>query len=134
MARSRYLLFKTENKWTPSQRVRAEVLFRWYPDLKRAYELTMGLQYIYQTCKHKDFALKHLARRHEEIEQSGFKHFNTLKNTITMHYRTILNYFHRRSTNASAESFNAKIKQFRACMRGVNNVKYFLFRLVNIYA
>ena len=34
LARSRYLLFKTENKWTPNQRARAEVLFHWYPSLE----------------------------------------------------------------------------------------------------
>ncbi|MDD5910511.1 MAG: transposase, partial [Bacteroidales bacterium] len=38
------------------------------------------------------------------------------------------------STNASAESFNSKIKNFRAQLRGVSDVKYFLFRLQNIYA
>ncbi len=50
------------------------------------------------------------------------------------HYKTILNYFDNRSTNASAESFNAKIKAFRAQFRGVRNVEFFLFRLTQIYA
>jgi transposase len=45
-----------------------------------------------------------------------------------------LNYFDNRSTNASAESFNAKIKAFRAAFRGVKNSSFFLFRLSNIYA
>ena len=48
--------------------------------------------------------------------------------------QTILNYFDNRSTNASAESFNAKIKAFRAQFRGVRNVDFFLFRLTQIYA
>ena len=38
------------------------------------------------------------------------------------------------STNAAVESFNAKIKQFRAAIRGVVDVKFFLFRLAKIYA
>ena len=50
------------------------------------------------------------------------------------HYQTILNYFNNRSTNASAESFNAKIKAFRSQFRGVRNVDFFLFRLTQIYA
>ncbi|CAA7393999.1 hypothetical protein CHRY9393_03612 [Chryseobacterium fistulae] len=37
------------------------------------------------------------------------------------HYRDILNYFDNRSTNASAESFNAKIKNFRLQLRGVKD-------------
>ena len=50
------------------------------------------------------------------------------------HYQTILNYFDNRSTNASAESFNAKIKAFRSKFRGVRCVEFFLFRLTNLYA
>ncbi len=42
-------------------------------------------------------------------------------------YQTISNYFDNRNTNASAESFNAKIKAFRAQFRGVRNVEFFLF-------
>ncbi|WP_410504567.1 transposase [Maribacter sp. ACAM166] len=38
------------------------------------------------------------------------------------------------STNASAESFNAKIKSFRVQFRGVRNVEFFLFILTNIFA
>ncbi|MDR0729547.1 MAG: transposase, partial [Prevotellaceae bacterium] len=39
-----------------------------------------------------------------------------------------------RSTNASAESFNAKIKSFRTALRGVTDINFFLFRLSKIYA
>ncbi|WP_268224232.1 transposase [Sinomicrobium oceani] len=51
-----------------------------------------------------------------------------------MNYRSILNYFINRSTNASAESFNAKIKAFSAQFRGVKNTEFFLFRLSRIFA
>jgi len=49
-------------------------------------------------------------------------------------YIDILNFFDNRSTNASDESFNAKIKNFRAQLRGISDVKYFPFRLQKIYA
>ncbi|WP_348797174.1 transposase [Flavobacterium adhaerens] len=42
-----------------------------------------------------------------------FKSFNTISRSIEDHYQTILNYFDNRSTNASAESFNAKITAIR---------------------
>ncbi|WP_199269213.1 transposase [Polaribacter sp. L3A8] len=54
--------------------------------------------------------------------------------TMSIHYKNILNYFDNRSTNASAESFNAKIKAFRAQFRGVRNVDFFLYRLTTIFA
>jgi hypothetical protein len=44
---------------------------------------------------------------------------------------TILNFFQYRNTNANAESFNAKIKLFRANLRGVTDIDFFLFRLKN---
>ncbi|MFB9055377.1 transposase, partial [Mariniflexile ostreae] len=63
-----------------------------------------------------------------------FKSFSTISRTMSIHYQNILNYFDNRSTNASAESFSAKIKAFRAQFRGVRNVEFFLYRLTTIYA
>ncbi len=40
----------------------------------------------------------------------------------------------RRATNAAAESFNAKIKAFRAQFRGVRDKAFFLYRLAKLYA
>nr|WP_219041128.1 DUF6389 family protein [Mesonia aestuariivivens] len=44
-------------------------------------------------------------------------------------FGSILNYFINRSTNASAESFNAKIKAFRSQFRGVKNIEFFLIQI-----
>ena len=134
LVRSRYLLFKSRDKWSPSQIIRAEILFRHYPTLETAYKLTMKLKNIYSSTKDKKVALTKLARWYNDVENSGFEHFGTVMRSIQSHYQTILNFFDRRSTNASAESFNAKIKAFRSVLRGVNNIPYFLFRLKNIYA
>lgn len=134
LIRSRYLLFKNQDKWTPKQERRAEVLFRYYPQLETGYKLTMQLKGIYQTTKNKNIALTRLARWYETVEQTGFSYFNTAKNSIAAHYQTIINFFDNRSTNASAESFNAKIKAFRSVLRGVKHIPYFLFRLTKIYA
>ena len=43
------------------------------------------------------------------------------------HYQYILNYFDNKSTNASTELFNAKIKAFRSQFRGVRNINCFFF-------
>ena len=134
LARSRYLLFKSESKWTPTQRQRAELLFTRYPDIKDAYDLSIELGWIYHTTKVKSVAFTRLAQWYNRVEKKGFKSFNTIAKSIQEHYLTILNYFDNRSTNAAAESFNAKIKAFRASFRGVKNVSFFLFRLSNIFA
>lgn len=134
LARSRYLLYKAEKYWTLEQATRAAILFDLYPDLRKAYGLSQKLSWIYSNTTDKTYALTRLAKWHEDVEQAGFKSFNILSKTIVNHYPRILNYFDNRSTNASAESFNAKIKAFRAQYRGVRDVNFFLFRLSKLFA
>ena len=134
LARSRYLLFKPESKWTSTQHARAEILFEHYPSLQQAYKLVMQLGSIYHHVKLKGVAFSKLAAWYDRVEKAGFESFNVVVRSIQSHYLNILNYFENRSTNASAESFNAKIKAFRASFRGVRNVSFFLYRLSKIYA
>lgn len=134
LARSRYLLFKSQEKWTEKQRQRAIILFERYPDIKKAYYLTHRLRMIFSHTKTKGVAYTKLAHWFKDITESGFKSFNTISATIYSHYPEILNFFDNRSTNASAESFNAKIKAFRSTQRGVTDIPFFLYRLSKIYA
>ncbi|WP_370520894.1 transposase [Bacteroides sp. 214] len=134
LARSRYLLFKKETAWTNSQCQRARILFREYPHIRKAYYLAMNLGLIYHQCKFKDIALTRLARWYDQVDKSGFLSFATVARTIEAHYLKIINYFERRATNAASESFNAKIKAFRAQFRGVREREFFIYRLTNIYA
>lgn len=134
LARSRYLLYKSREKWTDSQKERAQMVFELYPDIKQAYNLNQQLRGIYNNNNDKHIAMTKLAHWYKNVEESGFKNFNILLNTITFNYQSILNYFDNRSTNASAESFNAKVKAFRSQFRGVRNIDFFLFRLSNLFA
>lgn len=134
LARSRYVLYKNERNWTIDQKRRADILFYLYPDIQVAYQLSQQLTWIFENTKQKIYGYTRLASWHEKVRKTGFKSFNAISRTIQNHYKTILNYFDNRSTNASAESFNAKIKAFRAQFRGVRNVEFFLFRLTQIYA
>ncbi len=134
LARSRYLLFKSTEKWTHKQAERASILFAQYPDLKEAYNLTHSLKMIFSRNNNKAVAYTKLAHWYKKVEHAGFKSFRSIMNTIHDHYIGILNYFDNRSTNASAESFNAKLKAFRATLRGVNDIKFFLFRVSKIWA
>lgn len=134
LARSRYLLYKAPSNWTEKQSKRAKILFEKYPDINQAYILVNNLRRIFNDTNDKGIALTKLAHWYKQVEETGFKAFNTVANSIKLNYRSILNYFNNRSTNASAESFNAKIKAFRSQFRGVKNVEFFLFRLTNIFA
>lgn len=134
LARSRYLLFKSAEKWTEKQKERADVLFEMYPDIKKAYQLTHQLRMIFSNTKNKGVAYTKLAKWFNDVTDAGFKSFNTISATVYSHYPEILNFFDNRSTNASAESFNAKIKAFRSVLRGVNDTNFFIYRVAKIYA
>lgn len=134
LARCRYLLYKTREKWSISQKQRAEILFLHYPDLEKAYSLSDGLRRIYNQRIGKSVAMLKLAHWFKEVEESGFRSFSIVLKTFMLNYNHIINYFDQRSTNASAESFNAKIKNFRLQLRGVTDKTFFLFRLSKIFA
>lgn len=134
LARSRYLLFKHRDKWTVSQLIRSRLLFERFPLIKQAYSLSTDLGTIFRTCTSKEVAFKKLALWYNAVEDCGIDSFKTVARSIQIHYLGILNFFNNRSTNASAESFNAKIKAFRSTSRGVRDISFFLFRLSKLYA
>lgn len=134
LVRSRYLLFKSADKWTDRQKQRAAVLFAEYPDIKKAYGLCHSLRMIFAKNTVKDAARLAMARWYNKVEEAGFHSFNVIAATFYEHYDEILNFYNNRSSNALAESFNAKIKLFRANLRGVADKKFFLFRIANLYA
>ena len=134
LARSRYLLFKSSDKWTDSQKIRAGILFAEYPELEKAYGLSHSLRMILAKNTIKDVARLSMAKWYNKVEEAGFHSFNVIAATFYEHYDDILNFYNNRSSNAAAESFNAKIKQFRTALRGVVDEKFFLFRLAKIYA
>ena len=133
LARSRYLLYAFEEDWTTNQSKRAAILFEKYPLLKQAYRLTLTFRKIYK-CLSREKALNEFNDWKRKVTGSKITEFNTVVNSLEYHLENILNFFSNRSTNANAESFNSKIKGFRANLRGVTDVKFFLFRLEKLFA
>ena len=134
LARAKYILAKHPSKWTRSQQWRADIIFEFYPELKRAYDLAMDLTDIFNQKVDKDTARLNLARWYNKVDEMDGGQFRTVTETFRNHYDTILNYFINRSTNAGAESFNAKVKAFRCQFRGVTDIPFFLFRLSKLCA
>lgn len=133
LARSRHLLYKPQSKWSVSQKERASILFKEFPDLEHGYNLSMMFRSAYEHSVTREEARGKLEDWHRKVEEKGFTSFIIASGSIRSHEGTILNYFPERSTNASAESFNAKLKGFRALVRGVTDLKFFLFRIAKIY-
>jgi len=133
LARSRHLLYKFEEDLTVTQAKRAAILFETYPQLKMVYKLTLSFRKIYKN-KCKVEALRQFNEWKEKVIPLKIDEFNAAVHSIEYHLENILNFFDNRSTNANAESFNSKIKGFRANLRGVTDVKFFLFRLEKLFA
>lgn len=62
LARAKYILTKHASKWTHSQRWRADIIFEFYPELEKAYDLAMDLTDIFNQKVDKDVARLNLAR------------------------------------------------------------------------
>ena len=125
---------RKEAKAKETQRKRAEILFSQYDDLKQFYYLSLQLGQIYSTSYDKDVARVKMALWFNRVEEWEYPQFNTVINSFKAHYERILNFFIERHTNANAESFNAKLKTFRATFRGVGDIKFFLYRVAKLYA
>jgi len=134
LARSRYLLFKTSNKWTDKQKQRAAILFAHYPDLKKAYHLSINFRSIYEQAKTKREALTKLEQWYSKVESSQFDCFDIAAQSVKNHQTEILNYFISRTSNGLAENLNGKIKAFRAIFRGVSDIPFFLYRVSMIFS
>lgn len=134
LARSKHTLMMSQNKWTEIQKHRVNILFKHYPILKSAYTLAMELRRIFNTNISPTKAMGRMNEWYEKVMALGNNNFRSVIKTFKNHAPTILNYFRRRATNASAEAFNSKVKIFRSQMRGVRDRDFFIFRLVKLYA
>ena len=96
--------------------------------------MTLQLGQIYSHNYDKNVARVKLALWFNKVEQWNYPQFNTVIETFKNHNDRILNFFENRLTNAAAESFNAKLKSFRATFRGVDDVRFYLYRVMMLYA
>ena len=133
LARCRYILAKKKDNWTQNQQQRAALLFQKYPELEHAYHHVLAFRNIYEDANRSN-AEKRFNNWINEVIQKEMKVFYTVANTVKNNLENILNFFINRNTNANAESFNSKIKLFRANQRGVVDTKFFLFRLHKLFS
>jgi transposase len=118
-------LSKDAKKWTDNQKERATILFQNFPEIKKMYNHVMKFRNIYENDS-KEVAKIQFNEWVVKTKELKIEEFNSAANSISYHLDNILNFFDNRNTNANAESFNAKIKLFRANLRGVTDPTFFL--------
>ena len=147
LARSQYLLYKNKNDWTSSQAQRAALLFKYYPDIQKAYELICGFRRWYsadniinneldKTAKFK--ALTHIGDKLDlwikQVIQADISEMLNFKSLVERNRGPILNYFYTGATNAIAEANNGIIQHFLQSNRGARNIDFFYFRISQFLA
>lgn len=133
LARCRLILYKRPTEWTQTQAQRIKLLFNLFPKLEQVYYHIIEFRNIFEIkCPHT--AKQKITEWIDRSKELDIKEFSTVSNTLTNNLENILNFFINRNTNAYAESFNAKIKLFRANQRGVVDTKFFLYRVAKLFA
>ena len=74
LARSRYLLFKSADKWTGKQAQRDKLLFGLYPDILKAYSLTLSLRMIFSKNSVKDASMTRLVHWYNKVTYQNLIH------------------------------------------------------------
>lgn len=135
LARSRYLLFSFREKWTESQKERAAILFREFPEIEKAYDLMIRFRGFYQTkVGDTKKAKEKLKAWYEKVSKADIEEMETFASTVSHHESEILNYFETGCTNAFAESLNSKIQRFVQSNQGTNDRDFFHFRLKGYFS
>ena len=75
LARSRYVLFKPKNQWNNQQNERGLILFREYPTLKTAYDLSMMFRGSYENSHSIPEAREKLHAWYRKVEEKKMDAF-----------------------------------------------------------
>lgn len=135
LARSRYLLFQFEIKWSRNQKERAQILFREFPEIAVAYKLMCHFRGFYQIrIGNTKQAKETLKKWYLKISEANIGEMITFSSTVLHHEGTILNYFETGQTNAFSESLNSQIQRFIQGNSGTNDRDFFHFRLKGYFS
>ena len=133
LTRCRKQLSMSREKWSATQEKRAKILFALYPKLEEAYNLINSLRTIFKNkTLTKETARQKFREWYGKVAACTLREVKSVRDTIRYYEDEILNYFDGRKTNASAESLNSKIKCFRAQVKGVMDIPFFMYRLATV--
>lgn len=134
LTRTKYALTQTPDKWSERSKERMDLLFAKHPKIRQAYEVVNKLRAIFRSkTLTRDSARDRLHGWYKTVNRCTIREIKSARDAIRSREENVLNYFIARSTNASAESLNSKMKAFRAQLRGVSDLPFFMFRLSKIF-
>lgn len=133
LTRSRNLLSQSGEKWGEHKKERARLLFDLHPQLKEGYSLICKVRSVFKKKISVDEAREQLHEWYQDVSSCSLREIKAARDCIKSKEKEVLNYFKNRSTNASAESLNSKMKGFRAQLHGIADIPFFMYRLCTIF-
>jgi len=104
-------------------------LFKYSPDLHKAYLLRTMLTNIFEMDISRRAASNQLRKWIKEVRKSGLNCFDTFLVTLKNHLNEILNYFVGRYSSGFVEGLNNKIKVIKRRCYGILNIDHLFQRL-----
>ena len=132
LARCNYLLYKKSHQLTEKQRKRAALLFKHYPEIEKAYEYILEFRNWYDLAINSSsfmYKEKQLRTWIYEVENCKIEEVLNFRNTVENNADYILNYYKQYTTNAIAESTNARIQGYVRDNKGTRDIDFFHYRL-----
>jgi len=132
LAKSRYLLFKFSHQWEDYQKERADILFKEYPEIKKAYDLICKFRNWMSrdnVGKDKTKLIHEINLWYKKTEDEDIEEVQNFKSLVERNFTDIFNYFNKGDTNADAEGLNSQIQKFIHMNVGVKERDFFHFRL-----
>jgi transposase len=133
----RHRLSQSSSKWSETGTERIAFLFRKYPELKVAYDLSQEFKNRYDISnakKHKIFIERDLRNWYYKVEDAKIKEFLSVVKMIEKHESEIVNFFDRGHTNAKAERLNGKIQRFVSNNYGLKDKDFALYRIAGYFS
>lgn len=108
--------------------------FEHYPKITEGYGIVSSLRALFRNHElDKKTAKEKIKDWYSKVSECTLREIKAARDTIREREDEVLNYFNKFVTNASAESFNSKIKAFRSQLRGVADKPFFMYRLSRIF-
>ena len=120
-----WILRKHERDLTPEDKETLELLFKYSPDLKRAYHASNELTAIFDAHISKFHAKHKLNIWMRQVEKSGLHCFDTFIKTLRKYKDPITNYFIDRNNSGFVEGFNNKLKAIKRRCYGILNIRHY---------
>ena len=126
-----WILRKQESNLSDEEKETLNILFKYSPLIKKAYNFRNKLTAIFNQSLSQKKAKRKIKQWIKSVEKSELTCFNTFIKTLKKLWNEILNYFINRLNSGFVEGLNTKIKVLKRRCYGIFNVEN-LFQRISI--